>query len=144
MTYTTSAHAVRGGLLAAAALLTLSAVPAHATARAHPAGDWLHLTLSTGDTQSGATHGTLLLCDPPQGHARATEACDQLTTANGDIDRIPLRDGYCAMVYAPVTARARGQWDGRPVDYRRTFSNRCELGARTGAVFALDEGPAPA
>ncbi|MFE6288144.1 SSI family serine proteinase inhibitor [Streptomyces sp. NPDC057877] len=140
MTYTTTANAVRGPLLAAAVLLTLSAVPAHATApRGGLAGDWLYLTVTKGSAQSGDTRGTLLLCDPPQGHARAAEACDQLAVAAGDIGRIPLRDGYCATVYAPVTAQARGQWRGQPVTYRQTFSNPCELGARTGAVFALDE-----
>ena len=42
------------------------------------------------------------------------------------------------MLYAPVTVQARGQWNGRPVEYRETFSNGCVMGARTGAVFALD------
>ncbi|MEU3255492.1 SSI family serine proteinase inhibitor [Streptomyces sp. NPDC006997] len=135
MTYTTTtARAVRGGLLAAAALLTLGAAPAP------HAGDWLHLTLTQGDDRSGDTRGTLLLCDPPQGHARAAEACGQLAAVDGDIDRIPARDDYCTMVYAPVTAHARGRWHGRPVEYRGTFANPCELSARTGAVFALGEG----
>ncbi|MFD0317985.1 SSI family serine proteinase inhibitor [Streptomyces flavalbus] len=133
MTYTTTtARAVRGALLAAAALLTLGAAPP-----GHLAGDWLYLTLTQGAARSGDTRGTLLLCDPPQGHGRAAEACGQLAAADGDIGRIPLRDGYCAMVYAPVTAQARGRWHGRPVSYRETFANPCELAARTGAVFAL-------
>ncbi|MET8942616.1 SSI family serine proteinase inhibitor [Streptomyces sp. NPDC004542] len=79
------------------------------------------------------------MCDPPQGHARAAEACAELKKAEGDIGAIPQKKNvFCPMVYAPVTVRARGEWHGRPVDFRETFSNACAMGARTGAVFALD------
>lgn len=136
MTDTTTAKAVRGGLLAAAALLVACAGPAEATAKGP--GDWLYLTVTRGDAHSGDTRGTLLLCDPPRGHARAAEACAELDATGGDPRAIPLRDSFCPMVYAPVTVRARGQWHGRPVDYTETFSNACAMTARTGSVFALD------
>ena len=42
------------------------------------------------------------------------------------------------MISAPVTARAQGEWNGRPVDYAETFSNGCVMAGRTGSVFALD------
>ncbi|MDQ1049474.1 SSI family serine proteinase inhibitor [Streptomyces sp. V4I2] len=138
MTYTTTTTAVRGGLLAAAALLLASGAPAQATSQESAGGDWLFVTLTTGDARSSGTRGTLLLCDPPQGHRRAAEACAQLETAGGDIGAVPTRETYCPMIYAPVTAHARGEWQGRPVEYKETFSNTCVLGARTGAVFALD------
>ncbi|MDH6515751.1 hypothetical protein M2163_007272 [Streptomyces sp. SAI-135] len=139
MTYTSSATAVRRAAhlaLTAAALLLAAASPA--TAGSFAGGDHLYLTVTTGDGRSSDTRGTLLLCDPPQGHGRAAEACAQLDSVGGDIDALAPADVYCPMLYAPVTARAGGQWNGRPVEYRRTFSNPCVLRARTGAVFALD------
>ncbi|MFF9622959.1 SSI family serine proteinase inhibitor [Streptomyces griseosporeus] len=103
-----------------------------------PLGDWLYLTVTRGDARAGDTRGTLLLCAPPQGHARAAQACAELAAADGDIAALPLKDVYCPMVYAPVTVRAQGEWDGRPVRYTETFANGCVMAARTGAVFALD------
>ncbi|MBG0851680.1 serine protease [Streptomyces spinoverrucosus] len=138
MTYTLTTKAVRGGLLAAAALLAVGAAPAPATAQESRVSDWLYLSVIRGDARSSDTSGTLLMCDPPQGHRRAAEACTQLDAVHGDISRMPLKHAYCTMVHAPVTVHARGQWRGQPVDYRQTFSNDCEMEARTGAVFALD------
>jgi hypothetical protein len=146
MTHTTTARAVRSGLLAATALLVACAAPAQATVRGpEPAGDWLLVTVTRGDTRSsGTTDGTLLLCDPPRGHARADAACAELDRAGGDIAAVPPHETRCPMIYAPVTAHARGQWRGRPVDYTRTFPNSCVMQASTGAVFALDQEPPPA
>ncbi|CAL9591280.1 SSI family serine proteinase inhibitor [Streptomyces sp. enrichment culture] len=136
MTYTTPAKAVRGGLLAAA-LLVAGAAPAQATHQDAFPGDWLYLTVTHGDAQSSDTRGTLLLCDPPQGHAHAAEACDQLEAVGGRIDRMRPKGGVCPLIYAPVTAHARGVWHGMPVTYSRSFGNACEMADRTGSVFAL-------
>lgn len=137
MTHLIRATAAGGALLAAAALL--AAGPAQAAPGAARDGGYLYLTVTSGDSGSGDTRGTFLLCDPPQGHARAAEACAELDAVGGDIDRLtPLKDAVCPMIYAPVTAQARGQWNGRPIEYRETFSNSCGLAARTGPVFALD------
>ena len=151
MTHTITARAARAGLLAAAAALLLTcATPAQAAAEREPANDWLLLTVSQGDAQagvrpgapsgvpSGATRGALLLCDPPRGHARAARACAELDATDGRIADIPLRDTHCPMIYAPVTAHARGQWRGQPVEYTQTFPNPCVMAARTGSVFAWD------
>ncbi|MEV6540430.1 SSI family serine proteinase inhibitor [Streptomyces sp. NPDC051665] len=140
MTYTSKATVPRSALLAAAlVLLAVGQAPAQASApRQGIQGDWLYLTVTRGDSRSSDTRGTLLLCDPPQGHAHAAEACAQLGAADGDIDAVPARSVFCPMIYAPVTAHARGEWKGRQVDYRKTFSNACVLAARTGEVFALD------
>ncbi|MFJ5268694.1 SSI family serine proteinase inhibitor [Streptomyces sp. NPDC088358] len=205
MTRTT--EALRGALLAAAALLTAAAAQAPTPARAtiaasapapastpalisasvptpaaasvrdpvpgpsHRAvpGNWLHLTITRGEASPQAlpplrapvgapvrapagarlraettpgtdTRGTLLFCDPPQGHPHAAQACAELTAVGGDIGRIPVTPGVlCPMIYAPVTVAARGEWDGRPVTYAHTFANSCVMGAATGAVFALGE-----
>ncbi|MGW4568723.1 SSI family serine proteinase inhibitor, partial [Streptomyces sp. NPDC004561] len=69
---------------------------------------------------------------------RLVRARAELVAAGGDIDRIPVRNVFCPMIYAPVTARARGRWNGHPVAFRKTYANTCVLNARTGSVFALD------
>ncbi|MFJ9632337.1 SSI family serine proteinase inhibitor [Streptomyces sp. NPDC101175] len=146
MTYTSTATALRATLLAAALLLAAGRAPVLAAPRHGLQDDWLRLTVTRGDGPSGDPRdtrsvdprGTLLLCDPPQGHPHAAEACAELGAAGGDIDAIPAKSVLCPMIYAPVTAQARGQWQGRPVDYTRTFSNGCVMAARTGDVFALD------
>jgi hypothetical protein len=107
--------------------------------RAAIPGNWLQVSVTKGDAQSSDTRGTLLMCDPPQGHARAVKACEELTAAAGDIARIPAQEAMCPMLYAPVTASAHGEWNGRPVEYRHTFSNSCALAAQTGSVFALSD-----
>ncbi|MGC9543473.1 SSI family serine proteinase inhibitor [Streptomyces sp. UG1] len=128
--------AVRGGLLATAAALALGA--ATPPAAAQDPGNWLLITVTRGDDRHGGTPRTLLLCDPPRGHSRAAEACADLDKVGGDISRLRQKDAFCPMIYAPVTAHARGEWNGHPVEYRETFSNGCGMTARTGAVFAVD------
>ncbi|WP_330460494.1 subtilase-type protease inhibitor [Streptomyces sp. NBC_00820] len=137
MTYLTRAAAAAGALLAAAGLLT--AGPAHAAPRGTAADDWLYLTVTRGDAQSGVTSGALLLCDPPLGHPHAAEACAELAAADGDIARIPHKDVFCPLIFAPVTAHAHGRWNGRPVDYQETYTSKCVMDARTGSVFALED-----
>ncbi|MFI2206272.1 SSI family serine proteinase inhibitor [Streptomyces sp. NPDC020192] len=137
MTYLSRATAAAGAVLAAAGLL--GAGPAHAAARDPFPGTWLYLTVTKGDSEAGGTYGSLLRCDPPRGHVHAAEACAELAAADGDIGRIPAENVICPMIFAPVTAHARGQWHGRQIDFRQTYANACILRARTGAVFALDE-----
>ncbi|MEU3981053.1 SSI family serine proteinase inhibitor [Streptomyces sp. NPDC026672] len=134
MTNTTTTTAVRRLLLATAALLALGpAQTAHAAPDAQVRADRLHLTVTRGGDRS---FDTVLLCDPPRGHAHAAAACADLAAAGGDFTRVPPRaDVMCPMIYAPVTARAQGRWDGRRVDRRETYANTCELHARTGSVF---------
>ncbi|MGC5563491.1 SSI family serine proteinase inhibitor [Streptomyces sp. FR-108] len=130
--------AVRAFLLAACALLVAGPVPARAAALpAAPSGDWLYVTVARGEPRSGDLRGTLLLCDPPRGHEQAARACEELRAAHGDVGRIPLKDTFCPMVYAPVSVSARGEWGGHAIAYEETFANSCVLSARTGAVFAL-------
>ncbi|MEV6182538.1 SSI family serine proteinase inhibitor [Streptomyces sp. NPDC052016] len=135
------------GVLPAATALVLAAAvtPAQATApRSALPGNWLGITVTEGEARSGVTRGILLLCDPPQGHARAAEACADLTAAGGDIGAISPKGGICSLVYAPVTAQASGKWNGRLVEYTKTFANPCVMRAETGAVFALDDARPPA
>ncbi|MFF4036752.1 SSI family serine proteinase inhibitor [Streptomyces sp. NPDC001816] len=140
MTYITRATAAAGALLASVGLL--AAGPAQAAPRHTLTGNWLDLTVTRGDTRAGYTRDTrhtLLLCDPPLGHRHAAEACAELAAADGDIDRIPPKKIFCTMIFAPVTVHARGRWRGRPVDFQETYSSKCVMNGRTGAVFALDD-----
>ncbi|MFD5625085.1 MULTISPECIES: SSI family serine proteinase inhibitor [unclassified Streptomyces] len=137
---TKTSRTVRSALLTTVALLAVAATPAQAqvTPRHVVPGNWLYVTVTTGDARSSDTRGTLLLCDPPQGHTHAARACAELRAAEGDITRIPVRaDVLCPMIYAPVTASAHGEWNGRPTEYTHTFSNTCLMGVETGSVFAL-------
>ncbi|KUO12747.1 SSI family serine proteinase inhibitor [Streptomyces sp. DSM 15324] len=130
---------------AAALLLATGAAPARAAAQDPQPANWLQLSVTRDTAPSDGTRATLLLCGPPQGHRRAAEACDQLNAVNGDLAALPAaQDTVCTLVYAPVTAHASGQWNGRAVAYSQTFSNACEMAARTGAVFALDDTAADA
>ncbi|MFI8190019.1 SSI family serine proteinase inhibitor [Streptomyces sp. NPDC085946] len=135
MTYT-SAKTAGGALSAAAALLVACAAPAQAAVREPVPANWLYFTVTPGETPSASARGTLLLCDPPAGHGRATGACAELDAAGGDIAAVPAKDVFCPMSYAPVTVHATGQWRGRPLEYTRTFPNPCVMAARTGQVFA--------
>ncbi|MBL1084273.1 serine protease [Streptomyces actinomycinicus] len=138
MTHITRATAAVGALLAAAGLL--AAGPARAASHDSLPGSWLYLTVTRGDARSSDSSGTLLLCDPPQGHARAAAACAELAAADGHIDRIPAAHVFCTMIYAPVTVHARGQWNNRPVEFQETYTSACVMRARTGSVFSLEEG----
>lgn len=126
-----------GALLASVGLL--AAGPAQAAPRHTLTGNWLDLTVTRGDVQSRNARHTLLLCDPPLGHAHAAEACAELAAADGDIDRIPPKKIFCTMIFAPVTVHAHGRWNGRLVDFQETYTSECVMNGRTGAVFALDD-----
>ncbi|MFF8593460.1 SSI family serine proteinase inhibitor [Streptomyces sp. NPDC015220] len=142
--FTKATTRLRRGAATAAVVLLAAALPVQAAraAQAHPhetdQGDWLYITVTHGDTRTGDSRGALLRCDPPRGHSHASQACAQLRSARGDIRVIPHKDVYCSMVYAPVTVQARGEWQGRAIDYTQTFANACVMRARTGEVFALD------
>ncbi|MBV2354259.1 subtilase-type protease inhibitor [Streptomyces sp. J2-1] len=149
MTYLTRAAALTGALLLSVGPLTAS--PAQAAPGDAPPGDWLALTVTRGTGQPGGTgqptgaapitgtRGALLLCDPPQGHPHAGEACAELGSADGDFEAIPPRTGtFCPMIFAPVTVHAHGRWSGRTVEFRRTYTNHCVMTRMAGAVFALD------
>ncbi|MHB9858239.1 SSI family serine proteinase inhibitor [Streptomyces sp. YIM S03343] len=138
MNHFTRATAVRGALLAATALLAAGPVPAQAAPHAHGNGNWLYVTVTHGEARAGGSRSSLLMCDPPQGHAHAADACAELEAASGDIGAVPHKEVICPMIYAPVTAQAEGVWNGKRVAYAHTFANTCEMTAHTRDVFALD------
>ncbi|WP_028662773.1 SSI family serine proteinase inhibitor [Saccharomonospora halophila] len=95
------------------------------------------LVLSLRGT-TGVERVVHLTCSPDAGtHPRARAACAALTRAEGDFDRLPVKDSTCTMVYSPVRAEAHGHWQGDPVDYTTEYANRCVADARSGGVFGF-------
>ncbi|MER8115229.1 SSI family serine proteinase inhibitor [Streptomyces sp. NPDC094031] len=139
MTYFTRATAAVGVFLAAAGLLAAGPAQAFPHPFPHRHGNRLHLTITRSGDRAESGRSALLRCLPPHGHPYAAEACAELAAARGDIDLIPARKVFCPRIYSPVTATARGRWNGRMVDFRRTYTNSCELRARTGSVFDLGD-----
>ncbi|MFI9394131.1 SSI family serine proteinase inhibitor [Streptomyces bauhiniae] len=123
---------------ALAAALMASCLLAPGTTAHAASGDWLSLTVTRPGTTGGGSRAALLLCDPPQGHPKAAEACAELAAADGDFSRLGDSGTLCPLIYAPVRARAHGRWNGRPIEYDRTYGNACELRAETADVFALE------
>ncbi|MGJ7906898.1 SSI family serine proteinase inhibitor [Actinopolyspora sp. H202] len=83
------------------------------------------------------TRSATLRCEPTGGtHPRAEEACEQLTNSEGEFGALQEeRNPMCPLVYRPVTVQATGMWRNQAVDHRETFSNKCEMRAKTGKVF---------
>jgi Subtilisin inhibitor-like len=116
--------------LAGAVLALLPALPAQAAA---PTDLRLSVTRPAGNTSGSNT--VTLRCEPSGGqHPRAAEACAELSRHDGAFDR-PAGDTACTLEYTPVVAHATGLWRGRPVSFRREYSNSCVLRSHTGTIF---------
>ncbi|MEV4442908.1 SSI family serine proteinase inhibitor [Streptomyces sp. NPDC049577] len=126
---------VRTAAVAAVAVTAFAAVPLHpATADEDRNHGRLFLTVS--GSQNTWIRGVRLSCPEPRGHhPHAAEACERLRLAQGRPDALPMERRLCTREYDPVTATAEGDWNGRPVTWRKTFPNACALEAATGAVF---------
>ncbi|WP_377267252.1 subtilase-type protease inhibitor [Peterkaempfera sp. SMS 1(5)a] len=134
-------HALTAAGLAAAAAL---GIPAHDLDAVHrldgDPGSRLELTLHSGEEVSGRVLASVVLeCDPDGGsHPDPAAACGALRRSGGDFRALRARQGVmCPMIYAPVTAEATGQWDGRPVRWVRSYANRCAAAAESGGVFGF-------
>ncbi|MDO3704957.1 SSI family serine proteinase inhibitor [Micromonospora sp. C28SCA-DRY-2] len=86
----------------------------------------------------GEPRAAALRCHPAGGtHPAATTACQAVAAVHGDLGAMTPEPGPCTLEYAPVTARALGFWQGRPVSWAKTFGNRCALLRETGSLFAF-------
>lgn len=104
-------------------------------AQAGPGGAYL-LRVAPEQGRPGAGTVERLECDPDGGtHLAASQACDQLEAADGDVARIAARPGPCTMEYAPVRVRADGTWHGRARHFAETYPNRCAAVRETGGVL---------
>jgi hypothetical protein len=106
--------------------------PAASAATSHRSYLVMTITLS-GDRSQRVT----LRCGPDGGtHPRPAEACKAVAAVRGNLRALRRTEGVmCLALYQPATAVATGTWRGRPVHYKRTFSNKCVLAVETGAVF---------
>jgi hypothetical protein len=120
-----------------ASLVLLSAVTVGQHADERQLGTTLQLTKVAGAGDSVKRLESLLLCNPVGGdHPNGAAACRDLGVASSDFDRLPGDPrGVCGAVYDPVTVTANGIWEGKPVDFAKTYDNPCKLYLRTGPVF---------
>ncbi len=109
-----------------------------AIAAQHDGPDRGMLALTVTGRDSGMKIRTLH-CGPDGGtHPSASTACAQLSQVNGEIGQLETNPGMmCTLEYDPVTATARGTWDGKLVDYHETFPNKCAMWSYTGKVFSI-------
>jgi hypothetical protein len=144
-----AALAVTGSLLVTTATATASAgagVLAVADADADQAREpdaIIMLSVRTigprtvGDTAGNPRPRRLVTCGPDGGeHPDAVAACTSLRAVDGEFADLPaVADVLCTMQHAPVEVSATGRWNGTPVHYAETFSNRCVAEVETDNVF---------
>ncbi|MFD8014727.1 SSI family serine proteinase inhibitor [Streptomyces sp. NPDC058955] len=98
----------------------------------------LHLTRVHASEGRQIMSGVRLDC--PAGasaaHPYAREACRDVRSAAGDLDRLPGRTfGYCSNEPGTVTVTADGAYEGRPVHWTHTYADDCVRTLATGSVF---------
>src|SRR5262249_10605476 len=102
----------------------------------------LVLTMGRGESAALATplRAVTLTCAPTASgsHPDAVDACAELRTAGGDFDALSVRDGaLCTKQYDPVVVTVQGVWQGKRVDYERTFANECVKNSYGTSVFTF-------
>ncbi|MFC0032191.1 SSI family serine proteinase inhibitor [Micromonospora chaiyaphumensis] len=123
-------------LAAALAGLAVLAAPSAAGAAPRPGPETPSALLLTVDAGGGDVRATVLVCGPAGGlHPDPATACRLVARVDGHLDALEVQPGPCTREYAPVTARAVGFWQDRPVTYTRTFDNGCHLRRGTDVLF---------
>ncbi|WNM38617.1 SSI family serine proteinase inhibitor [Micromonospora halotolerans] len=123
-------------LAAALGGLAATAAPTAAGAAPRPGPETPSALLLTVDAGGGDVRATVLTCGPEGGlHPDPATACRLVARVDGHLDALEVQPGPCTREYAPVTARAVGFWQDRPVAYTRTFDNRCHLHRGTDVLF---------
>ena len=88
--------------------------------------------------EAGFATAVKLDCDPAGGgHPKPEEACAELTAVGGDPSRIQPEHYACILIYLPVTAEIKGDWRGKPVEWRHTYGNTCEMRRALGVLFVF-------
>lgn len=132
------------GVVAAAGALTavLGAGVLPAQAAGPPRGSTLVLTVADGVTAGPGdpARAVTLVCgaDTASGsHPYAAQACGDLAAVSGDFSALAADSGVmCTMIADPVTVTVHGVWDGRRVEFEKTFGNQCLRGAHS-SVYAF-------
>lgn len=126
-------------LLGMAFIAALALTPSiAATATAAPASQ-LKLTVNEGDKPANNARQSTLRCNPAGGnHPNPAAACAELAKVAGDISKMDVEPGTaCTMQYEPITVTARGRWEGKAVDFTKTYGNPCVLRTGTGPLFSF-------
>lgn len=141
----------RSILLAALVALATLVAPSAAAAPAPPIppppdGDRgpssLVLSFSQGETIVPVDRFVRLRCEPPGGtHPHTAEACAALARAGGDFGELEGNPGPCPALLNPVTVSADGHYQGEPVFFQASFTNRCKMLRELGVVFRFAPGP---
>lgn len=95
------------------------------------------LTL-TNASGKGPARSATLRCYPAGGsHPKAVQACADAAKTGGTFADLPAPKNpqACFMIYAPVTVKVRGTWQGRSVQFAAQYPNSCVMRAKTGAIF---------
>jgi hypothetical protein len=123
---------IRAVAASAAIVLLLTADPAGAAPPRRT-----ELTVSYV-ADGGHAAAVKLRCDPAGGvHPRKVQACRSLARVGGNPGRLTPAARMCTTEYAPITARVRGTWQGRKVNWSRAFGNRCDMHRTTGVLTAF-------
>jgi hypothetical protein len=122
-----------GALLAVVLSVVATGLAVTGTASAHQTS-YLSLAIVSAE---GPVEVVTLECAPTGGtHPNAKAACADLTTADGDLNQVGDDQLVaCTMEYRPVTASARGHWEGKLVTWEQEYPNNCTLTTDTGTVF---------
>lgn len=125
------------GMAFIAAMTLTPAIAAPAVAEA-PASQ-LRLTVSPGEQPGQNARRVTLHCDPSGGsHPNPAAACAELAKVAGDIGAMNVEpDKACTMQYEPITVTARGRWEGKQVNFTKTYGNPCVLRVTTGPLFSF-------
>ncbi|MFD9047931.1 SSI family serine proteinase inhibitor [Streptomyces zaomyceticus] len=123
----------------AAVLFAAGLAPA-ATAAAPTQDQDTRLQLTAERTVDGQDTVAFVWLDCPASdrpaHPHRAEACAALDAAGGDLDALRGdADRSCTAEHSPVTLSAQGTYQGRAVEWTRTYSNNCAAAAATGPVF---------
>lgn len=116
-------------LLSAGVLLSASGTATADSASLY-APSALTLTIAKGHSAATSTpqRAVTLTCQPTDGgsHPAPATACGELRSVQGDFSALAGNGPYaCPMVHDPVVVTAQGVWEGRRVDFERTYSNSC-------------------
>ena len=122
---------IRAFVASAAAVLLTSSPAGAAAARK------TELTVSYL-ADAGYAAAVKLRCYPAAGvHPKKVQACRLLARVGGDPARLTPAALMCTMEYAPITVQVKGTWQGRKVNWSRTFGNSCAMHRATGALTAF-------
>ncbi|WP_165970346.1 SSI family serine proteinase inhibitor [Actinomadura sp. 6K520] len=129
---TMSRARIRWAAVLAGTAVLAQAAPARAQAPVEPTGAYLLMVAP----EEGPVTAKTLWCGPDGGTLQAaSRACAQLAAADGEVARIPAKEGPCTLEYAPVRVSADGKWRGRPRHFTRTYPNRCAAIRDTGGIL---------